>query len=110
MAESSIPTTVLAAARSVVVEHLVQAGFADMPIHEQARHAYTVLDWFMKSASPAAVADYHEARQAGLSERQAEKQMKANMEALCAVVQDAVRECGLDIEIVPVQLPGEHRG
>lgn len=110
MAESYIPAEAQAEGRSVIVEALVRTGFADLPIFEQKRRAEIVLNHVMERMFPELSAAYRVDVAAGTSPIAAEKRLDASMHATCAVVQDALRECGLDIEIVPVQLPGDRRG
>lgn len=110
MAESYIPAEDLATARGTIVEHLVGAGFADMPTDRREAYGQFIFQQFMQRAVPAVSAASRVARAAGTSCRTDEKRVAASMEALCAVAQDALSECGLDIEIVSMQVPGERRG
>lgn len=110
MAKSYIPAEMLAAARGTIVEHLVQEGFVDMPTDRRTAYGQLIFQQFMQKAVPAVEKASRAARAAGTSDRTDAKRVAASMEALCAVAQDALRECGLDIEIVSMQVPEERRG
>ena len=90
--------------RSEIVEHATKTGFADLPgpaMRAQAEH-YMVL--VTQVAIPYVNQAIHAAYQAKMPDDVIKARVQDVMADLSACVQDALRECGMDIEIVALPL------
>ena len=94
--------------RSEIVENATKTGFADLlpeQMWAQAEH-YMVL--VTKVAVPYVNQAIHAAYQAKMPDDVVKARVQDMMADLSACVQDALRECGMDIEIVALPLGNDY--
>ena len=99
----------LAKMRGALIESLMQDGFPDMPPEKQAAYGRFRLVSFMDTIRPSMNAAIGRARAAGTADAEIDRIVSAVMSGITEVFEDALRECGLNIEIVPVRLPPRRR-
>ena len=90
----------LAGVRSVLIEHAVRTGFADLLPDEMEAPAL----WYLEQVTTVAIPYINRAiimaTKAGMPDDVLQARVQDTMEFLSAMVQDALRECGMDIQIV----------
>ena len=99
----------LAKIRGVLIESLMQDGFPDMPLEKQAVYGRFRLTSFMDAIRPRMNASIKRLQEAGTADAEIDRIVQGVMSDITEVFEDAFRECGLDIEIVPVRLPPRRR-
>ena len=99
----------LAQVRHALVESFMRAGFPDMSRPEQEAYAQRRLGVFMETFRPNLNTAIQRLGTAGASDGEIDSMVRGVMEGVAAAFEEALRECGLDIEIVPVQLPPRRR-
>lgn len=94
--------------RSEIVEHAVKTGFADQTAGVMRDRAAWYMETVTKVAVPYINQAIHAAYQAKMPDDVVKARVQDMMADLSACVQDALRECGMDIQIVALPLGNDY--
>ena len=94
--------------RSAIVKHAVQTGFADLPAPAMRARAESYMELVTGVAVPYVNRAVLAAHRAKMPDDVIKARVQDVMADLSACVQDALRECGMDIEIVALPLGNDY--
>ena len=89
-----------------LVTHAVQNKFADLPAEQMKSMAIHYVNGMTEVVVPYIEGACREARAAGAPAEQINDQVAVTMNDFTAMMQDALRDCGLNIEIVLAEIQG----
>ena len=102
---------VFAGIRSQIVAHAVATGFAEQPADVMRARAAEYMDTVTRVVViPYVNRAILAAHKQGMPDREIEARVQDLMADLSAVVQDALRECGMDIQIQAFPIPARDGG
>lgn len=96
--------------RSQIVAYAVATGFADQPADVMRARAAEYMDTVTRVVIPYVNRAILAAHKQGMPDREMKARVQDLMADLSAVVQDALRECGMDIQIQAFPIPARDGG
>lgn len=96
--------------RQEIVAHAVANGFVDLPADRMEISARGYVTMAVEVVMPRIDEACREARAAGISGEQIRRQVAVTMNDFTSMLQDALRECGLNIQVVSGEIQGPRHG